>query len=84
LSCGAWENIEIKLLLFNTRFYAPSVGISYCHEFPDLILFFKITHGLVEMSALPDIHVMHTTDSIHPVITLNILSANVKSLSTMQ
>ena len=35
--------------------------VSYWHEYLDLILFFKITHGLVEMSALPDIHVMQRT-----------------------
>ena len=35
--------------------------VSYWHEYLDLILIFKITHGLVEMSALPDIHVMQRT-----------------------
>ena len=35
--------------------------VSYWHEYLDLILFFKITHGLVEMSALPVIHVMQRT-----------------------
>jgi hypothetical protein len=49
------------------------LSVSYWHEYLDLILFFKITHGLVEMPALPDIHVMQRT-------TRSSLSNNAKYL----
>jgi hypothetical protein len=35
--------------------------VSYWHEYLDLTLFFKITHGLVETSALPITRVTHRT-----------------------
>jgi hypothetical protein len=35
--------------------------VSYWHEYLDLTLFFKITHGLVETSALPVTRVTHRT-----------------------